>query len=180
MKRLIITILLITCLSACQKSYKVIDVIDGDTILVQPNQCVRIIGIDAPEIKQDSQKFKDDLEKYTVSENQELYNGNKSKNELKKRILNKKVTLIECPEYSQEVLENGRSGRDLRFVRISGDDIGKWMLQNGHARIWSNAHPHLGFHHPKENEYAKEEFIAKELNVGVWKKPDPEAEQEVK
>lgn len=167
MTRLLLSILFLLCFTACQKTYRVAAVIDGDTILVKPDMSVRIIGIDAPETKADSQKFIDDLKRYNVTAEKELFSSKKSKEMLKMHILNKKVRLVEAAESAQETLTTGRAGRYLRYVYLSGEDIGKWMLKNGLARKWQNDSA-LYFSHTKEKEYEQTELIAREKLIGIW------------
>mgnify|MGYP001574967679 CR=1 FL=1 len=156
--------------SGCNKRYVVESVVDGDTIILKPFMPIRIIGIDAPEIDQQSQKFKDDVVNFNTSSEQELNMAFESKKELQRLVLNKKVTLKIDPYFNQEIQENGRSGRTLRFVFVGGDDIGKVMIQKGYARLWNMSLPLQNNYHCKNEDYAKEEESAKNLGLGIWKK----------
>jgi len=169
-RKILIVMLLILSLVGCKtKSYKVVGVVDGDTIIVYPNTPVRIIGIDAPELKSESLKFSDDVALHMTTKEKEIEFAQISKTELTNLLLNKKVTLKELENFDAEVLENGRSGRSLRYVYLKKDDVGKLMLQKGFARIWKSIDLNIMPHHDKETEYQREEYIAKELNVGIWK-----------
>lgn len=168
--------------SGCKKSsYEVVNIIDGDTIIVKPYLPVRIIGIDAPEINKDSQKFKDDVEYYKTNSDQELKLALESKKELQDLLLHKKVILKAAPNLDYETQENGRTGRALRFVYLSNEDIGKSMLQKGYARIVNKATLPNTYSHQKEKEYNAEENIAKNLEKGVWEStPIPILKEEEK
>ena len=124
--------------SGCSKGHKVVEIVDGDTIIVKPRLQVRIIGIDAPENDVDSQKFKDDLVKYETSQEQEAKVAKESKEELQALLLNKNVTLKYANDIDYEVLANGRTGRALRYVYLSNKDVGKLMLQKRLARTWKD------------------------------------------
>jgi endonuclease YncB( thermonuclease family) len=167
--KLLVAIFFMFSLIGCNKSYKVVSIIDGDTIIVYPRTPIRIIGIDAPEIKSESEKFADDVATHLTTIEKESKLAQESKQELTNLLFNKKVTLKECDNFDTEILENGRSGRALRFVFLSKEDIGKLMLQKGYARVWKPTFQNKNIHHKKEAEYQKEENIAKELEYGIWK-----------
>lgn len=168
--KFLIAIFFVFSLIGCKKSHKVVGIIDGDTIIVYPHTPIRLIGIDAPEIKSESEKFADDVALHMTTIEKEAKFAQASKQELTNLLFNKKVTLKEVDNFDTEILENGRSGRALRFVYLSNEDVGKIMLQKGYARIWKNTHQNKTLHHKKEVEYQKEEAIAKELEYGVWKR----------
>jgi endonuclease YncB( thermonuclease family) len=155
-------------LTGCNKSYKVVEVVDGDTIILKPFLQVRIIGIDAPELNIESQKFKDDLERYEANPDQETKYALESKMELQKLVLNKKVTIKSAQDFDYEILENGRTGRALRFVYIANKDVGKLMIEKGFARTWNNSSIQPPYRHLKEKEYTDEEMNAKIIAAGVW------------
>lgn len=162
------TIIFMFSLVGCNKSYKVVSIIDGDTIIVYPRTPIRIIGIDAPEIKSESDKFIDDIATNETTTEQEAKLAQESKQALTNLLFNKKVSLKESDNFDTEILENGRAGRTLRFVFLSNEDVGKIMLQKGYARTWKTTSQYKSLHHKKEAEYQNEEAIAKELKVGVW------------
>ena len=92
-------------------------VVDGDTIYVRENgrgraRSVRISGIDAPEICQDG--------------------GVASRLALQTQVLHREVTLL---TWRQDDF-----GRDLASVQLGGEDMGLWMVTQGHA--WSYRYRH--------------------------------------
>ena len=174
------TLLIITAiasLSGCNKNYKVMEVIDGDTIILKPYLVVRIIGIDAPEVDRESQKQKDDVLKYNSNSELESKLAFESKSELQRLLLNKTVTLKNNPNVEQEIQENGRAGRELRFVYISSKDVGKHMLEKGYARLWDKSFNPISYSHLKETEYSADEIKAKESGLGIWQKNSTEKKE---
>ena len=174
------TLLIITAiasLSGCNQNYKVMEVIDGDTIIVKPYMVVRIIGIDAPEVDSESQKQKDDILKYNSNSELESKLAFESKSELQRLLLNKTVTLKNSPNVEQEIQENGRAGRELRFVYISSTDVGKHMLEKGYARLWDKSFNPISYSHLKESEYSADETKAKDSGLGIWQKISTEKKE---
>lgn len=168
---------IVVSLTGCNKGYKVVDVIDGDTFIVEPFMPVRIIGIDAPEFDKDSQKFKDDVQFFETTPEQELKMATESKKALQELLLNKKISLKMTKKIDREILENGRTGRTLRFVYCSNIDVGKEMIKNGHARIWDSKTNIKAISHEKDAEYMEEEILAKSLGYGVWQNKDFESKE---
>ncbi len=72
--------------------YRVERVIDGDTLKLNNGQRVRLIGIDAPELKE-GPKLARDLKQRHSSKKTELAHGKKSYQYVKKLVEGKKVTL---------------------------------------------------------------------------------------
>lgn len=117
-------------------------VADGDTVYVrQPGQdlpqAVRLLGIDAPEICQEG--------------------GAWSRQALQSLLLGQSVTLA----------RQGRDsfGRELAIVYWQGQDVGRWMVQQGLAwsyRFGRDAGP-----------YATEESAARASRLGLFARPDP-------
>ena len=110
---------------------------DGDTIWVNPvgggeALDVRIQGIDAPESCQDY--------------------GRMSQQALSQHVLHKTVTL--------STKARDRYGRVIAKVNLGNQDVGAWMVMNGHA--WSN---HF---HKSAGLYAREEMAARQSGRGLW------------
>ena len=98
MKKLLLLLLLIPMVSFGQE-FKVIRVIDGDTFVIEGGERVRMIGINAPELKDPF--------------------GVDSKNHLKKLIENKYVNLIK----GDDTADKDYFKRLLRHVYLDGADI---------------------------------------------------------
>jgi micrococcal nuclease len=112
-------------------------VVDGDSVHVRPQaggavHKIRIIGVDAPEICQAG--------------------GAAAKQALQERIQNRVVT----------VSAHGVDfyGRDLARIYLSREDVGQWLVQQGHA--WSNRY------RKDPGPYVQEEENAKFLGRGLF------------
>jgi endonuclease YncB( thermonuclease family) len=121
-------------------------VTDGDTLWVRPSSAelddksarkIRIEGIDAPEVCQ-------------------AY-GEQSKTALKQRLLQQKVTI-----HSRRVDDYGR---DVAKITLNTQDIGAWMVSQGHA--WSYHYRHSA------GPYAAQEHEARSGKRGLFAAPAP-------
>jgi endonuclease YncB( thermonuclease family) len=130
--------------AAARASYeaRVTSVVDGDTLWVRrskagPGTEIRLQGIDAPEI---CQRW-----------------GHESREALRALVLSRTVTVSEI----------GRDtyGRVLARLHVRGQDVGGWLVANGHA--WSSHfHGHAG-------PYARLEVNAREARRGLWSQRRP-------
>jgi micrococcal nuclease len=113
---------------------------DGDTVWVKPNGGgealdVRIQGIDAPESCQDY--------------------GHVAQQALSQHVLHKTVTLT-----TKARDKYGRVIARISFGNQGHQDVGAWMVANGHA--WS-------YHfHRNAGPYAREEMMARLSGRGLW------------
>ena len=112
MKKLIILLLFIPLVSFGQ-DVMVIRVIDGDTFEIENGDKVRMIGIDAPELKDNE--------------------GLESKNHLKLLIENKYVSLIKDEKNKNKDF----FGRLLRYVYLEDSDINLKMIEDGYANVYT-------------------------------------------
>ncbi len=127
----------------------VVHVTDGDTLWVQPTspsrnnepaRKIRIEGIDAPEICQPY--------------------GEQSKTALKKRLFGKTVTVT-----THRVDDYGRDVAKLTFESQDVQDIGTWMVSQGHA--WSYHYRHSA------GPYALQELDAQSARRGLFAASSP-------
>ena len=107
--------------------YRVVWVIDGDTIKLDNGQHVRLIGIDAPENRDDA-KLRKDLRRRHLTKAQELNMGRQAHNYLKKLIEGKKVRLkFDVSKYDQY-------HRILAYVYLTdGTFVNAKILKDGYA-----------------------------------------------
>lgn len=101
---------------ACQQRsdvFLVVQVIDGDTIVIQGGQLVRYIGIDAPE------------------KGEFFYEESKRANE--KLVAGKKVRL------EKDTSDTDKYGRLLRYVYVGSTFVNAEMVKQGCA--WARAYP---------------------------------------
>lgn len=127
--------------------YKVIRVVDGDTIIVKFNEKeerVRLIGIDTPEsVHPDAEK--------NVEEGKVASEYTKSKLE------GKEVAL----EFDAQ--ERDHYGRLLAYVWINGEMFNKTLLQEGYAQI-ATYPPNVKY----VEEFTQIQKQARENNKGLW------------
>jgi len=130
----------------------VIDVIDGDTLLVDlgtSTERVRLLGIDAPELD-----FTDNI-RNTKKECFAL----ESQEKLKQLVINK--TIILENDNKNELTD--QYGRLLRYIYLPGDVlVNELMLSSGSARLLSF------FPISKIKTLRNAEQKAKEDNAGLW------------
>jgi micrococcal nuclease len=120
-------------------------VYDGDTFLVSyrgKNEKVRIIGIDAPE-RNISKKYSCMGQEVSLLAFETLFQ--------------KKVSLVR----DRKLKNRDHYGRLLRYVYLDDQDFGKFLLENGYARIFFNDHT-------KKNEYITTGIQAKKEQKGIF------------
>ncbi|MBT7494187.1 MAG: thermonuclease family protein, partial [Candidatus Peribacter sp.] len=126
---------------------QVTKVIDGDTIEVRQEdrsvQKVRFIGIDTPEVS-------------GFGARGECY-GKEASLYLMRLLARKQVQLVQ-----QEGTNRDKYGRLLRYVHMSGGDIGLRMLTLGYARNYP------WFEHPRMDEYKQTQYEAQNAKRGLW------------
>ena len=121
--RKIILLLLFFPIVSFGQDVMVIRVIDGDTFEIENGDKVRMIGIDAPELKDNE--------------------GLESKNHLKLLIENKYVSLIKDEKNKNKDF----FGRLLRYVYLEDSDVNLEMIKDGHAKVYTK------FKFTKSKEY---------------------------
>ena len=136
--------------SAATKTYKVLSVVDGDTIRVQYNgkaTYVRLIGVDAPEL---SSKATTKTGCYATQ----------AKNYLSRRLSGKYVSLV------SDRLSGDKDyyGRLLRYVYLGNEEIDRTLVSNGYAReykFWAN-------NYGRRSSYLSAQTSAKNARRGLW------------
>lgn len=126
-----------------KNTYKVVRVIDGDTIEIETGETVRYIGIDTPE--KDSEITKAECF------NKESTNFNKS------LVLGKEVSL------KKDKGNTDKYGRLLRYVYVGDTFVNKELVEKGYAL--AKSYP------PNTSEnstlFSAQDY-AKENNLGLW------------
>lgn len=119
-------------------------VIDGDTLLLQPDAGadraikLRLLGLDAPEICQDG--------------------GREARDALAARVVGRRVLATGAVRDDYQ--------RRLVTLTQGGEDIGAWMVWQGHA--WSASF------RGRSGPYAQEEAAARAARRGIFAAPDPQ------
>ena len=117
----ILLVILLTTLTSFFRDYpsEVTSIYDGDTITLEVSlgfglskiERIRLYGIDAPEVR-----------------GSERYEGLKSRDALRKKILHKEVRLETLKKDKK-----GKYGRTIGTIWIDGENVNKWMVINGFA-----------------------------------------------
>lgn len=127
--------------------YKVVRVVDGDTIVVDFNdkdEKVRLIGIDTPEsVHPDANKNTE--EGITASD-------------FTKNLLSDKSVSLEF-----DVSERDRYGRLLAYVYLEGEMVNKTLLKEGYAQV-ATYPPNVAY----VDDFTELQRIARENAVGFW------------
>lgn len=129
-------------------TYKVVDVVDGDTIKVLYNgseKKVRLIGIDTPETV-DSRT------------NVQCY-GPEATNYLRNKLNGKEVQL--ASDSSQD--NTDQYGRLLRYAELNGLDVGVDLISGGYAKEYTYENSYF-----YQSAYKSAEESAKKNRLGVW------------
>ncbi|MBU1177290.1 thermonuclease family protein [Patescibacteria group bacterium] len=121
--------------------FKVIKVIDGDTIVIEGGEIVRYIGIDTPETNKENN---DCFAQEAWNMNRELVEGKEVK--LKK-----------------DISERDKYGRLLRYVWVDDLFINEYLVKNGYASA-STFPPDVKY----ADDFLKFQKKAKEENLGLW------------
>lgn len=120
--------------------FKVVKVIDGDTIELENGQKIRYIGMDAPESTIQNECFG----KEAFSKNKELVEG--------------KVVRLE-----KDVSETDRYGRLLRYVYLGDVFVNEYLVREGYASS-ATFPPDVKY----QDKFREAEVKAREEHKGLW------------
>ena len=130
--------------------FKVLNAVDGDTIVIEGNQTVRYIGIDTPETKH-PQKGVECYGKEAKKKNEELVEG--------------KMVKLE-----KDVSESDKYGRLLRYVYLVNESspssslfVNEYLVREGFANA-STYPPDVKF----SELFLEAQNEAREKNKGLW------------
>ena len=130
------------------KTFKVVSVVDGDTIRVDydgKEELVRLIGINTPEVDGP----------YTEKE---CY-GDEASVFAKEKLTGQWVTL----EADSSQSDRDKYDRLLRYVSLDGEDFGKLSISRGYAYEFTYNNPYS-----KQGEYRTAQDDAKRSKRGLW------------
>jgi len=130
-----------------QERYKVLKVIDGDTIVINYNQnrtTLRLVGIDSPETKHPNKPV-------------ECF-GNEASKKMKQLVLNKKVKI------KQDKINSNRDkyNRLLRYVYVDDTFVNAEMIKQGYA------YAYLTFPFEYSSKFRKLQQSARKRRLGLW------------
>ena len=142
------TLILSLLLAATPQTVRVVAVHDGDTITVKINgqsEKVRLVGIDAPEINDERQDYRDAA--YAA------------RNYARSRLGGEQVTLESEPQQG----DRDRYGRMLRYVILhDGTNFNEELVRKGYAHVYDR------FHFAQKPQFKAAEAEAKREKRGVW------------
>ena len=136
------------------------NVVDGDTIDVKwfrGENRIRIIGIEAPEVRRGA-KLNAHAKELGVEPEVLLEFGHSVSKRLDERIGGKAVDL----HFADGKIQRDAFGRYLAYVYFEGMDINEWMLEEG--LVWPRPEPH-----PKTSVYESMNKYARNLRLGVYR-----------
>lgn len=123
---------------------KIIRVIDGDTIVSENGQKIRLVGIDTPELNQEGAgKCLADI---ATSKMKELVEG--------------KTVKIE-----KDISDIDKYGRLLRYVWVDNQFVNQIMIQGGYAKVYT-VNPDIKY----RDIFLDYQSFAKEQQLGQWNK----------
>lgn len=137
---------LLFLVSAEAQAERVRHVVDGDTLVLEDNQRLRLIGVDTPEV--DHPRYNRVGEPF----------GEEAKQFLKSKIEGKEVRL----EAGAEAYD--KYGRRLAFVYLDGECLNETLLREGYAE----AIRYLRYE--QKEQYLALEDEAKRAGKGMWAK----------
>jgi micrococcal nuclease len=125
--------------------YKVIEVIDGDTIIIENGEHIRYIGVDTPE---------------TVHPSKPIECFGKEASDRNKELVEGKIVFLES-----DVEDKDEYGRLLRYVYIPQGSVSAILISGGYG--YSYYFPPNEKHY---DDFLKLELQAKSSRVGLWSK----------
>lgn len=123
--------------------FRVIEVIDGDTLDINTTERIRLSGVNTPETGECFYQ--------------------EAKDVLKEMILGRDVML------ERDISNKGKYGRLLRYVYIDGMFVNEELVKGGYARVYDKYKDDTKRYH----ELKEVELTAKEKGLGVWVCEDP-------
>ena len=134
-------------------------VLDGDTVILDNGEKVRLIGIDAPEIH-DQARNRRNAEHFGISPERVDEYAYRARSYLIKAIEHETVRL----EYGDEMVD--RYGRTLAYLYRARDGlfINKVMVQEGYALVYYR------FIFKYRDDFIRDEETARQHHKGIWAK----------
>jgi endonuclease YncB( thermonuclease family) len=111
-----------------ERTFRVVHVVDGDTVNLGNGKTVRLAGIDAPEVGECGYR--------------------RARNTLEGLVLGRRVSLGTSDE------DHDRYGRLLRYIDVGATDAGLRLIKDGVAIARYDSRDGYGFH-PRETKYIK-------------------------
>lgn len=138
MPLLLALVLLAGCSNTLEGPFKVMKVVDGDTLDLNSSKRVRLSGINTPEKGECYYK--------------------EAKDKLTELVLDKDVFI------EKDKSNTGKYGRLLRYVYLDDTLVNAFLVENGYARVYDKYKHDT----KKYEELKKIEETAKSQNLGLW------------
>ena len=148
----------------------VVTVVDGDTLDVRyadgSTDRVRLLGVDTPEVHAENDPAEFEGVPDTEAGRACLRSaGEDATAAVRERVADREVTVVLDPASDSR----GDHGRLLAYVRVDGTDLNRWLLAEGHARVYDSTFA-------RSEDYYAVESDARDSGTGVWacRSPDDE------
>jgi micrococcal nuclease len=134
-------------------SYAVRRVVDGDTIVIEPDAIIRLIGVDTPE---------------TVKPDHPVEPWGAEATEFTREFLSDGVARL---SFDRERVD--RYGRFLAYVWVGDRMLNEELLRNGMARY----EPQFNYSGAVKNRFRRAQQDAQQHRVGIWSNKENEGKQ---
>jgi len=132
MKKIIYLILLLlpTVALSCPKNQNLVTrAVDGDTVVIDTGEYIRVLGIDtydksSPKMIQ-KQMTRENLSKETVQARTKFATNVASQ-----------MLVDNCVLLEKDHIDKDQDGRLLRYIKVNKMDYGQYMLESGLANVW--------------------------------------------
>jgi len=146
----------------------VVRVVDGDTVEVRDSNgttdTVRLLGIDTPEVHVENEPVEFEGVPDTEAGRACLRDaGERSSAALRARVAGQRVRLV----LDADADRRGGYGRLLAYVELGGTDLNRWLVADGHARVYDST---FG----RTESYDRAESGARERRAGLWDCRNPD------
>lgn len=139
---------------------EVVEVVDGDTVKViyKDNlETVRVLGIDTPEVHAENTPEEFYMKNTSEKRNCLRTVGEKASKYAGEILEDRKVKIVRDLESDKR----GNYGRLLAYIEYNGTDLGKELLEKGHARVYNSSFSRI-------EKYRELEVEAREVSRGLW------------
>ena len=127
---------------------KVIRVVDGDTMVISPNEKVRLIGVDTPE---------------SVHPKKALECFGKDAAQFTRAVVEGKTVRLMFDEINQRTQHKDKYGRTLAYAYLDdGQMLNRELIRQGYGRAYTR----FPFHHLAEFRVLERE--ARQRAIGLW------------
>lgn len=140
----------------------VVRIVDGDTVEVRlrngTTDTVRLLGVDTPEVHVENEPGEFEGVPDTDEGAACLRSaGQRAGNALRDRVAGERVRLV----VDATADRRGGYGRLLAYLELDGADLNRWLVAEGHARVYDSTFA-------RSDDYYDAESRARDENLGLW------------